>query len=392
MKRIEEYLKENKLTLVSVSRVRFEYLPKTIYVTNYRIEFCPICSKPLNRNFTNALKISEDECVKINGCFCKNCDAFFGTDYSLLHYLANNSFNDDITFNKKYYLDNYAQYSRILKESQSLLYQFYLSGERGMEVFSVVTDLNEVDESKSIIPYDTRRARVLLRAFYQKTSNVRINRQPYMIQKIKKPSNWESRREIYQDACKHVKEREMMDFEAPDIDASQIVSIYNGATPCERKHHIYDYRGILTVDNESIELYCEYCYECQKYFIKYKNYEKLLSKYGFFPLKLNVLFEDFSNGFFNRRDKSPLRLYGYCVNEEQGLSRQQRQKILAHLIDMKIMTKYEISNHLQMLIETNGKQYKNRYAVKKWREDNEFVNNYRSREHPKVEIKALVKG
>ncbi|MBR2590910.1 MAG: hypothetical protein IKE65_08300, partial [Clostridia bacterium] len=117
MKRIEEYLKENKLTLVSVSRVRFEHLPKTIYVTNYRVKFCPICSKPLNRNFTNALKISEDECVKINGCFCKNCDAFFGTDYSLLHYLANNSFNDDITFNKKYYLDNYAQYSRILKKS-----------------------------------------------------------------------------------------------------------------------------------------------------------------------------------------------------------------------------------------------------------------------------------
>ena len=56
------------------------------------------------------------------------------------------------------------------------------------------------------------------------------------------------------------------------------------------------------------------------------------------------------------------------------------------------MLKNKILNHLQMLIDTNGKQYKNRFAVLKWEEDKQFVLNYKLQKHPSILIESLHRG
>lgn len=389
---MEDRFQQSEFNIIPVSQVRFEHLPKSVFVTNFRFHYCPICSQKLNRNYTYALKVNENEAVQTVGAYCHRCDAFFGDEHYLLNRFANNHFNEDVSLHKQYYLSNYVQYIKLLKNCKSLLYQFYLSGKNELKVFSIVFDINDVDESNNVLPYYTKRARKLIRASTNRDSVVNLSHNEYLIQRVRKPNGWQKNKSVYKDVYTHVKEREIMDFEVPEYDISQPVYVYYGTTACETTHHIKDYRGILKYNEKTVELYCEYCYECQEFFLKYKNYEKLLNKYGFFPLRIEMLFDDFPNNYFNRKEKSLLNIYGYNVNILNGLTARKRQEILAFLMDFEIMSKNEISNHLQMLIDTNGKQYNNRYAVLKWEEDNEFVLNYRLQEHPEIIIESLHRG
>lgn len=389
---MEDRFHQRELNIIPVSKVRFEHLPQSVFVTNFRFHYCPICSHKLNRNYSYALRVNEKDAVKTVGAYCHQCNVFFGDEHLILNEFANNSFNKNVSLHKQFFLRNYAQYIKRLNNCNSLLYQFYLSGKNGLKVFSIVTDTNEVDESQGIITYDFKRARKLIRAYANRESIVNINHNYYLIQRVRKPDDWQKNKTIYNELYSHVKEREVVDFEVPEYDISQPVYVYYGTTACERTHHIKDYRGILKYNEKTVELYCDYCYECQEFFMKYKNYEKLLNNYGFFPLRIEFLFDDFPNNSFNRREKSLLYLYGYSVNGANGLTDRKRQEILAFLMDFEIMSKNEILNHLQMLIDTNGKQYKNRFAVLKWEEDKQFVLNYKLQEHPSILIESLHRG
>ena len=75
---------------------------------------------------------------------------------------------------------------------------------------------------------------------------------------------------------------------------------------------------------------------------------------------------------------SKLALYGYSAGKN-GLSTQDRRKILKHILDNGIMSGYEIIEHLQGLISLReGRTDKDfSAAINNWREDIRFVNDYK---------------
>ena len=81
--------------------------------------------------------------------------------------------------------------------------------------------------------------------------------------------------------------------------------------------------------------------------------------------------------------------YGYNVNQQDGLSSSRRQKILAVLIDKKILRKSEIVSYLDFFISQRQTQSKYQVAISKWEADREFVENYRIGEYHLYGVNAI---
>lgn len=82
------------------------------------------------------------------------------------------------------------------------------------------------------------------------------------------------------------------------------------------------------------------------------------------------------------RSESLLHSLGYSVSAD-GPDDIQRQLLLSLILDRKLMKKDDIVNMLTFLIWLNGSHGCNPSAVKRWKNDFEFVNSYKlgSRKH-----------
>ncbi len=71
--------------------------------------------------------------------------------------------------------------------------------------------------------------------------------------------------------------------------------------------------------------------------------------------------------------ESILRINGYTVSKQEGLSDWQRQIILRNIYETKKMTKYQMIDHLEAMISL--RQYQSRYneAIEKWRRDIKYL-------------------
>jgi len=76
-------------------------------------------------------------------------------------------------------------------------------------------------------------------------------------------------------------------------------------------------------------------------------------------------------------DESPLMKQGYSVSKKANLSDKERHRILARILDERIMTKSRMLYYLDEFINTRkGKpMYKN--AIEKWTQDRNYVRNYK---------------
>lgn len=186
--------------------------------------------------------------------------------------------------------------------------------------------------------------------------------------------------------------------DAPQIGPQDFL-IKTSVFRCKKvKHHLKDILvDIYMIDREGQlikhEFPAGYCPECGVFFVLdsvYKNFDK----YGF-PLCQIYDSGDFGSVIFpveeemHMSDESILMQYGYNVSQKAKLSAEQRQKILANLIDNQLMTKSEIISYLDFFI--NVKKGRNQYhqAISKWEVDKEFVENYRVGEYTKYGVNAL---
>lgn len=80
----------------------------------------------------------------------------------------------------------------------------------------------------------------------------------------------------------------------------------------------------------------------------------------------------FIQGF---RSKSIMRQYGYNVSKNNGLTRKERQGLLGEIMDLEIMSREAIIQHIFMTKKVHsGIRYED--AQKKWDEDIKFVEGY----------------
>ena len=98
------------------------------------------------------------------------------------------------------------------------------------------------------------------------------------------------------------------------------------------------------------------------------------------------------NGYANEMhlaQESLLMQYGYNVSQIEDLSSMRRQKILAILIDNKIMSKSEIISYLDFFIRQRSSDSRMEIAISKWETDREFVEEYRRGQYTKFGVKAI---
>ena len=72
-------------------------------------------------------------------------------------------------------------------------------------------------------------------------------------------------------------------------------------------------------------------------------------------------------------EESLLRKNGYTVSQEEGLSEGERQRILSMVIRNRVMTPYQVINHIERMVNLRDKQSRYDLACKKWRADMRFV-------------------
>ena len=95
----------------------------------------------------------------------------------------------------------------------------------------------------------------------------------------------------------------------------------------------------------------------------------------------NNEYTDFSYEAFDDYDFDPsewdeesiIRKHGYTVSQEEGLSAAERQRILSMVIKNRVMTPYQVINHIERMINLRDRQSKYNLACQKWREDMQFV-------------------
>ena len=81
--------------------------------------------------------------------------------------------------------------------------------------------------------------------------------------------------------------------------------------------------------------------------------------------------------------------YGYNVSQTKGLSFVKRQKILAVIIDNKVLAKSEIISYLDFFIRQRSGMSNMELAISKWEADREFVENYKIGHYTQFGVNAI---
>ena len=161
-------------------------------------------------------------------------------------------------------------------------------------------------------------------------------------------------------------------------------------------HEIQNITAIVKVlledgREEDVQISAGYCQQCNVYFIMESTYQELKRK-GIILCRVTDSKTYAKGGFMNGSklaQESILMQYGYNVSQTVGLSARQRQKILAVMIDNKVLSKSEIISYLDFFIRQHGSRNNMGVAISKWEDDREFVEHYRSGEYTKFGVNAI---
>ena len=144
-------------------------------------------------------------------------------------------------------------------------------------------------------------------------------------------------------------------------------------------------------EDKLFQISAGYCRQCNVYFIMESTYQELKRK-GIILCRVTDSKTYAKGGFMNGSklaQESILMQYGYNVSQTVGLSARQRQKILAVMIDNKVLSKSEIISYLDFFIRQHGSRNNMGIAISKWEDDREFVEHYRSGEYTKFGVNAI---
>ena len=126
--------------------------------------------------------------------------------------------------------------------------------------------------------------------------------------------------------------------------------------------------------------------------MSYTVYETYREKYGMLLGKLRMDSSS-TSGIVDvvLSEYSPLKLNGYSVSQQDGYSRYDRQYILSTVIEKGALLKSEVVRYLEYFINMNGRRTGNEIALSKWKQDLEFVLQYKMSEQDEYEIKHIKK-
>ena len=134
-----------------------------------------------------------------------------------------------------------------------------------------------------------------------------------------------------------------------------------------------------------------HCVDCQCYFILEQTFQNLKQK-GVIICKVTD-YETFKNyhPFYNIprskwKEISPLRLHGYCVNQKEDLTDEQRHGILEGIIDAGVIEKEKVLSYLSFFMKNLCAGHN---AISKWDADYKYIEKYKIDSVKRVVIKGF---
>lgn len=169
------------------------------------------------------------------------------------------------------------------------------------------------------------------------------------------------------------------ELEAPTEVEDNTLYIHKGRIICQTRNHDVIQATAILVNRigKDVKLNVNYCRECKKFFLSYSVYLRYREMYGMILGDLKMLkTEDFNTLEPCLAEESPLHLCGYTVAERVGLLAEERQGVIAFVINRGIMGKEEVVSHLAWLIDTNEHRENMDRAIMKWKEDLDYALAY----------------
>lgn len=137
-----------------------------------------------------------------------------------------------------------------------------------------------------------------------------------------------------------------------------------------------------------------YCEECDTYFVLKKDYKEAKG-YGtilcpIIDMTAQTLQKKGSSALST--SESRIHQLGYNVKRGNGYTKEQRQLILANILENTNISKYEIESCIlrPMMQHKNQTNYSD--AVSAWKEDLEFIKGYKHGDIPEVIIEKIIIG
>jgi hypothetical protein len=157
--------------------------------------------------------------------------------------------------------------------------------------------------------------------------------------------------------------------------------ICKGTISCRKKSHsIVSVTGILaSLSGKPVKINVNYCKNCKLYFIDYSEYKYYQQIYGALlgNYRIQNSQKECEHAHDGLADESVLRIYGYTVNQNDGLTQEERRMILCNLMDRNIISKYRIIEYLQFFINNSRHRANMHSANQKWSDDLQWVRSYR---------------
>ena len=157
---------------------------------------------------------------------------------------------------------------------------------------------------------------------------------------------------------------------------------------CQRNGHVVvSATGVVkNIDSKEVNINVQYCAVCRKYFIEKEQFDRYRTLYGIM-LGNFVYCDGLNSGYAPLMNQySLLNLCGYNVGQKDNLSPYTRHEVLRYVIANKLMSKPDVIKHLDYYINLNSSQSSKRLAVKKWKEDLDYVNNLEINKQRKIKF------
>lgn len=183
--------------------------------------------------------------------------------------------------------------------------------------------------------------------------------------------------------------------EIPPIDIYSVIILSN-TLKCSTNHKTKDLIAKIPVLNEDgeisyLKINASYCFECNRFTILKDDFCSIRDIIMCKVIDETVEYQNNNESEFDiEQKKSILTQYGYNVQTKKGLSEQQRHIILSSLIEAHILTRREVIDHINTLIERGSKIPNWKTATQKWKDDKQFVAEYRSDSLPEVIFNNIV--
>lgn len=181
----------------------------------------------------------------------------------------------------------------------------------------------------------------------------------------------------------------------PEIGLKDFVVRANVFKCMHNKHKIDNVVAMINIDDngkrKQIKISAGYCSQCKIYFIMDSTYQNLKKK-GMVLCRVTDEKNYMKGGYVNGiklAQESLLMQYGYNVSQTEGLTATARQKILAVIIDNKIMSKSEIISYIDFFISQRSSNSRMEVAISKWEADREFVENYKIGQYTQYGVNAI---